>query len=135
MTPEDGALQRRLAFAASTHNARIMGKVVGAFILLLGGIFGTLLSGFGIWTPRVSLFTVAGGLIAAVAISWLGAVLLQTAPLAAFLFAIPMLAGIVFATWAHQWGACITLLACTIIPFAALALYQFDQRKDGQRGA
>jgi hypothetical protein len=134
-TLEDRALQRRLAFAASTHNARIMGKVTGVFIMLLGAIFGALLSGFGLWTPRVSWFTVPGALIAAIAVSWLGAVLLQTAPMAALLFAIPMLAGMVFATWAHQWWSSAILLACTIIPFAALALYQFDQRKSGQRSA
>jgi len=134
-TLQNRALQRRLAFAASTHHTQIMGKVAGAFILLLGGVFGALLSGFGIWAPCVSWFTVAGALIAAVAISWLGAVLLQTAPMAALLFAMPMLAGMVFATWAHQWWASVILLTCTIIPFGALALYQFDQRKSGQRGA
>jgi hypothetical protein len=123
------ALQRRLAFAASSGNIRIVGKLTGGFILLLGFIFGALLSGFGVWTPHVSFITISGVLIAAVVISWVGAVLLQTPPLAALLFAFPMVVGAAFAAFASQWWACAALLASMIIPFAALALYQFDQRK------
>ena len=123
------ALQRRLAFTASTRNARIVGKLTGGFILLLGFIFGALLSGFGVWTPHVSFITISGVLIAAVVISWVGAVLLQTPALAALLFSFPMVVGAIFAAFAHHWWASAVLLASMIIPFAALTLYQFDQRK------
>jgi uncharacterized membrane protein YoaK (UPF0700 family) len=129
ITPEGRALQRRLAFAASTRNARIVGKITGACILLLGIIFGALLSGFGVWTPHVSFITISGTLIGAAAISWFGAVLLQTPALAALLFSFPMVVGAVFAAFARQWWACAALLASMVIPFAALTLYRFDQRK------
>jgi hypothetical protein len=40
-----------------------------------------------------------------------------------------MVVGAVFAAFAHHWWACAVLLASMAIPFAALTLYQFDQRK------
>jgi hypothetical protein len=126
-------MQRPLAFAASTRNARIVGKLTGGFILLLGVVFGALLSGFGVWAPHVSVMTVGGALTAAVAISWFGAVVLQTPPLAALLFALPMVVGAIFAVFARQWWGCAALLGSLTIPFAALALYQFDQRKPAYR--
>jgi uncharacterized membrane protein YoaK (UPF0700 family) len=129
ITPEGHVLQRRLAFAASTRNARIVGKLTGGFILLLGFVFGALLSGFGVWMPHVSFITISGALIGAVAISWFGAVLLRTPALAALLFSFPMVVGAVFAAFARQWWACAVLLASMAIPFAALTLYQFDQRR------
>jgi len=119
VTPEGRALQRRLAFAASTRKARIVGKFTGGFILLLGVVFGVLLSGFGVWTPHVSFITISGALIGAVVISWVGAVLLQTPPLAALLFSFPMVVGAVFAAFARQWWACAVLLVSMTIPFAA----------------
>jgi hypothetical protein len=115
--------------AASVRSAVLRGKLAGGFIVLVGAIVGVLLSGFGIWTPHLSFITVGGALVAALIISWVGAVALQRAPLAALLFSIPIALAIGFAAIARQWSACIALLACMIIPFAALALYQFDQRK------
>jgi hypothetical protein len=128
-TPADQVLQRRLALAASTRNERTVGKFAGAVILLLGGIFAALLSGFGMLTPHLSLLTVTGALLAAILSSWIGAVVLRTASLAALLFAGPMMVGLVFAVISRQWWGGAVLLACMFIPFAALALYRFDQRK------
>jgi hypothetical protein len=131
--PLDSSLQKRrdrtAAVAASIRSASIRGKLGGAFILLLGGIFAALLSGFGVWTSHLSFITVTGALIAAALSSWIGAVVLRTAPLAALLFSAPMAVGLVFAALSKQWWGCAVLLSCMSIPFAALALYRFDQRK------
>jgi hypothetical protein len=134
-TPAECALQRnRLPFAASTRKAQIVGKFAGAGILLLGGIFAALVSGFGMSTPHLSLITVTGALLAAILSSWIGAVVLRTASRAALLFSAPMAAGLVFAVISRQWWACATLLVCMFIPFAALTLYRFDQRKPDRTG-
>lgn len=115
--------------AASIRNAEIRGKLAGAFIVLLGVVVGVLLSGFGIWAPYVSFISVTGALASALLISWVGAVALQRAPLAALLFSVPLAVGIGFAAFARHWWASGVLVACMIIPFAALTLFRFDQRK------
>jgi hypothetical protein len=115
--------------AASIRSAMVRGKLAGGFIVLVGAIVGALLSGFGIWTPHLTFITVAGALIASIVVSWVGAVAPQRAPLAALLFSVPIVLAIGFAAVARQWWGCVALLACMIIPFAALALYQFDPRK------
>src|SRR5688500_1186487 len=102
-TPADQALQRRLAFAASTRNVRIVGKFAGAVIFLLGGIFAAPLSGFGMSTAHLSLITVTGALLAAILSSWIGAMVHRTASLAALLFSAPMAVGLVFAVISRQW--------------------------------
>jgi hypothetical protein len=135
LTTESRAAQRSNAFAASTRNARVFGKIAGVFILLMGSVCGALLSGFGVWTPHVSFMSIALALVAAVGISWIGAVLLETPPLAAMLFAIPLAAGMAFTIASRQWGSCAVLFGAMVIPFAALALYKFDLRKPDQRRA
>ena len=132
--PSQVRRDRTAAVAASIRSASIRGKFGGAFILLLGGIFGALLSGFGLSTSNLSFLTVTGALIAAVLSSWIGAVVLRTAPLAALLFSAPMTVGLVFAAISKQWWGCAVLLGCMLIPFAALALYRFDQRKPDHSG-
>jgi len=132
--PSQARRDRTAAMAASIRSASIRGKLGGAFILLLGGIFAALLSGFGVSTSHLSFITVTGALIAAVLSSWIGAVVLRTAPLAALLFSAPMAVGLVFAAISRQWWGCAVLLSCMLIPFAALALYRFDQRKPDHSG-
>jgi hypothetical protein len=132
--PAESALQRKLAFTASTRNAQIVGRFAGAAILLLSGTFAALVSGFGMTTPHLSWISVIGALGAAILSSWIGAVVLRTASLAALLFSAPMTVGLVFAVISRQWWACAVLSACIVIPFAALTLYQFDQRKPDRAG-
>jgi hypothetical protein len=96
--------------------------------LVLGGIFAVSMSGLGEASrPALGLIVVA--LIAAVVISWLGAVLLQTRWLAAVLFSAPIAAGLPFAAISHQWSRCFALLACVILPFAVVGLFRFDHRR------
>jgi hypothetical protein len=127
------SLQRRRAFAASLATGRdrtskVLGISVAVLALVLGGLFGMALSGFGFGTAHVSVLSVGGALVASIAISWVSAVVLQTRWLAAALFALPMAIGILFAAMSHHWWACAVLLVSILIPFAALAIYQFDQQ-------
>ncbi|MCI0744613.1 MAG: hypothetical protein L0Y58_04325 [Verrucomicrobia subdivision 3 bacterium] len=121
--------------AAAVRSGGFLGKLAGGFALLLGGVFGLLLSGFGVWAPHVSMGSVAGALVAGAAISWVGAVLLQTRWLAAALFSLPLALGVVFAAMSHRWWGCAGLLAAIAIPFVALGIYQFDQRKPHHNAA
>ena len=132
--PSQARRDRTSAVAASIRSASIRGKLGGAFILLLGGFFAALLTGFGVSASHLSFITVTGALIAAVLSSWIGAVVLRTAPLAALLFSAPMAVGLVFAAISKQWWGCAVLSSCMLIPFAALALYRFDQRKPDHSG-
>ena len=97
--------------------------------LLLGGIFGMTLSGFGPCAARLSVGSIGGALVAAVIISWLGAVLLQARWLAALLFSLPMALGIMFAALSQHWGRCIAMVACIVVPFAVVGLFRVDRRK------
>lgn len=109
-----------------THLFPILAVVLALF---LGGLFAVLLSGFGGYASRLSVLSVAGGFLAAIIISWLGAVLLQTRWLAAVLFSVPMAVGISFAAMSHQWWRCVIVFACAVVPFALVGLFQFDHRK------
>ena len=127
------SLQRRRTFAASlatgrNRTSKVLGISAAVLALVLGGLFGMALSGFGFRTAHVSVLSVGGALVAAVVISWVSAVALQTPWLAAALFSVPMAVGVVFAAMSHHWWACAVLLVSILIPFVALALYQFDQR-------
>jgi hypothetical protein len=97
--------------------------------LFLGGIFGMALSGFGPCAARLSVASIGGALVAAVIISWLGAVLLRARWLAALLFSLPMAVGILFAALAQHWGRCIAMFACIVVPFAVVGLFRADRRK------
>ena len=94
-----------------------------------------ILSGFGPWGARLSVGSIGGALVVAVIISWLGAVLLQARWLAALLFSLPMALGILFAALSQQWGRCIAMFACLVVPFAAVGLFRFDRRKIHDRAA
>ena len=103
--------------------------LVVVLALFSGGLFAVLLTGFGGFVDNLSVLSVAGGFLAAIIISWLGAVLLQTRWLAAILFSVPMAVGISFAAMSHQWWRCVILFACAVVPFVVIGLLQFDRRK------
>ena len=96
--------------------------------LFCGALFAVLLSGFGGYASRLSVLSMGGGFLAAIIISWLGAVLLQTRWLAAILFSLPLAVGISFAAMSHQWWRCVIVFACAVVPFALVGLFRFDHR-------
>jgi hypothetical protein len=109
--------------------------LTGGLALFLGGVFGMMLSGFGIYAARLSVGSVGGAFVAAIIISWLGAVVLQTRWLAAILFSLPMALGILFAASSHQWWRCLAAFACIAVPFAMVGLFRFDDRKHHSHAA
>jgi hypothetical protein len=124
------------AYAAFDQNAsarddmtNIFAIFAGVLALFLGGVFGVMLSGFGIHAARLSVGSVGGALVAAIIISWLGAVVLHTRWLAAILFSLPMALGILFAARSHQWWSCVAVFACIVVPFALAGLFRFDDRR------
>jgi len=98
-------------------------------------VFGMMLSGVGIYAARLSLGSVGGALVAAISISWLGAVVLQTRWLAAILFSVPMALSLLFAARSHQWWRCLAAFACIAVPFAMVGLFRFDDRKHHSHAA
>jgi hypothetical protein len=56
-------------------------------------------------------------------------VLLQARWLAALLFSLPMALGILFAGLSQQWGRCLAMAACIVVPFAVVGLFRFDRGK------
>ena len=108
---------------------KILAILTAGLALFLGGVFGMMLSGFGIFAARLSVGSVGGALAAAIVISWLGAVVLQTRWLAAILFSFPMSLGILFAASSREWSRCVAVLACIVVPFAMVGLFRFDDRK------
>jgi hypothetical protein len=109
--------------------SKIFAILVASLALFLGGVFGMMLSGFGIFAARLSVGSVGGALVAAIVISWLGAVVLQIRWLAAILFSSPMALGILFTAGSHQGWRCLALFACIVVPFAMVGLFRFDDRK------
>jgi hypothetical protein len=117
--------------AASTRTdmTHILAIFTAGLALFLGGVFGMMLSGFGIYAARLSVGSVGGAFVAAILISWLGAVVLPTRWLGAILFSAPMALGILFAASSHQWWRCLAVFACIAVPFALAGLFRFDDRK------
>lgn len=105
---------------------------VGGLALLLGGIFGMMLGGYGICAARLSVTSVGEALAAAVILSWLGAVALRTRWLAAILFSLPMALGFLFAAAAHRWGRCAAIFPCIVASFGVVAMFRVDRRKRDQ---
>ena len=106
--------------------------LVGGLALVFGGIFGMMLSGYGICAARLSVSSVGGALVAAVVLSWLGAVALRTRWLAAILFSLPMVLGFLLAAAAQRWGRCGAIFPCIVASFAVVAMFRVDHRKHGQ---
>jgi amino acid permease len=97
--------------------------------VFLGCLFSMMLGGFGPCAASLSAKSIGGALVAAFIVSWLGAVFLQTRWLAALLFSSPLFLALPFAAQSQQWGRCIALFACMVVPFAVVALFGFDRRK------
>ena len=112
-----------------TDMAKFSAIFVGGLALVLGGIFGTMLGGYGLCAARLSVASVGGALVAAVAISWVGAVALRTRWLTATLFSLPMVLVFLFAAAAQRWGRCAAILPCIAVSFAVVAMFRFDHRK------
>jgi len=123
------------AASEPTDKTQIFAILVASLALFLGGAFGMMLSGFGIFAARLSVGSVGGALVAAIIISWLGAVVLQTRWLAAILFSSPMALGILFAARSHQGWRCLAVFAGFVVPFAMAGLFRFDDRKHQSHAA
>jgi len=81
---------------------RILPNVSVGLALLLGSLFGTMLSGIGPCAARLSAASIGGALAAGIIVSWLGAVFLQTRWLAALLYSLPMALVVMFPALSHQ---------------------------------
>jgi hypothetical protein len=106
--------------------------LVGGLALVLGCIFGMMLSGYGICAARLSAASVGGALAVAVILSWLGAVALRTRWLTAVLFSLPMVLSFLFAAAAQRWGRCVAIFPCIVASFAVVAMLRVDHRKRDQ---
>jgi hypothetical protein len=98
-------------------------------------MFSMVLSGYGPFAARLSAGSITGAVVAALTVSWLGAVLLQTRWLASLLFSSPLILALLFTSLSQQWGRCIALLACIVVSFAVVGLLGFDRRKSHGHGA
>jgi hypothetical protein len=67
---------RRLAVLASIRAARNVGRVANVVAVLLGTGIAAMLSGFGLWSPILSIASVTASLVIAIGVAWAGAVLL-----------------------------------------------------------
>ena len=103
--------------------------------LLVGSIFSVMLSGFGPLAAELSAGSIGGALVAALIVSWLGAVFLQARWLAPVLFSSPFAVGLLFAVLSRHWGRCIALFACIVVPFVVVGFLGIDRRRIANRGA
>jgi hypothetical protein len=108
---------------------KILSVLSAGLALLLGGIFGTMLSGFGPFAAQLSVASIGGALVAALITAWLGAVLLKTRWLASLLFSAPFVVGLLFAALSQQWGRCLAMLPCVAVSFTVVGLFTADGRK------
>jgi hypothetical protein len=108
---------------------KIFAILAAGLALFLGSLFGMMLGGFGICAARLSVVSVGGTLLAALIISWLGAVTLRRRWLAAILFSIPMALGFLFAAMSHDWGRCGVVFACIVVSFAVVLLFSIQPQR------
>jgi hypothetical protein len=109
------------------NNSRAI--AVGGLALLAGGLFSMMLGGFGFCAARLSVSSVGGAFVAAVSISWIGAVALRTRWLATILFSLPMALGFLVAAAGQRWWRCAAIFPCIAASIAVVAKFRFDHRK------
>ena len=112
-----------------TDMTKFCAILVGGFALLFGGIFSMMLGDYGMCAARLSVASVGGAFVAAVIISWLGAVALRTRWLTAVLFSLPMVLGFLVAAAAQRWWRCAAIFPCIAVSFVVVAMFRFDHRK------
>jgi hypothetical protein len=120
--------ERRVAVQASIRADRNTGRTWNAVAVLLGSGVAAMLSGFALWTPIVSGFSVVASFAVAIALAWAGAVFLPKPSAGVLWFASPIIIGAFCAAIVREWAAFAVLIGCMIVPLASLALYRTDAR-------
>jgi hypothetical protein len=109
--------------------------IVSVCLALLAGIFvSMMLGGIGPWAAELSVRSIGGAIAAAIVVSWIGAVFIQTRWLPPMLFSLALALGLFAACLSRHWGRCIALIACIVVSFLVVAFFGFDRRKIENRG-
>jgi hypothetical protein len=114
--------------------SKLIPVVSGCLALVAGIVVSMMLGGIGPWSAELSVWSIGGAIAAAIVVSWIGAVFIQTRWLPPLLFSSALALGLLAAGLARHWGRCIALLACIVVSFLVVAFLGFDRRKIEDRG-